>query len=81
MTNEESINNSQQMGPAVSVPPPLPVVHIPPHIAGNLLEFLRRVKSDGMEAVAWVEAYQFVQRHAPPSSPQPGVPFAGLPPK
>jgi len=50
---------------------------IPPHIAGNLLEFLRRVESKGMEAVAWVEAYQFVQKHAPP---QPGVPFGGLPP-
>lgn len=38
---------------------------IPPHIAGNLLEFLRRVESKGMEAVAWVEAYQFVQKHIP----------------
>ena len=38
---------------------------IPPHIAGNLLEFLRRAQSTGMEAVAWVEAYQFVQQHAP----------------
>jgi hypothetical protein len=51
---------------------------IPPHIAGNLLEFLRRVQSTGVEAVAWVEAYQFVQKHAPQ---QPGVPFNGLPPK
>lgn len=44
---------------------------IPPHIAGNLLEFLRRVESKGMEAVAWVEAYQFVQKHAPqqPATP------------
>jgi hypothetical protein len=53
---------------------------IPPHIASNLLEFLRRVQSTGMEAVAWVEAYQFVQQHAP-QQPQPGVPFGGLPPK
>jgi len=52
---------------------------IPPHIAGNLLEFLRRVKSEGMEAVAWCEAYQFVQQHVA-AAPQ-GVPFAGLPPK
>jgi hypothetical protein len=44
---------------------------IPPHIAGNLLEFLRRVQSTGMEAVAWVEAYQFVQRHAPQNVPAP----------
>ncbi len=49
---------------------------IPPHIAGNLLEFLRRVQSTGMEAVAWVEAYQFVQRYAP--QPQP---LANPPPK
>lgn len=52
---------------------------IPPHIVSNLLEFLRRVKSEGMEAIAWVEAYQFVQQHAPQQ--QPGVPFGGLPPK
>ena len=55
---------------------------IPPHIAGNLLEFLRRVESKGMEAVAWVEAYQFVQKHVPQ---QPGVQFNGfnvpVPPK
>jgi len=51
-----------------------PVIQaIPLHIAGNLLEFLRRVQSTGMEAVAWVEAYQFVQKHAPqqPESPAP----------
>jgi hypothetical protein len=50
---------------------------IPPNIASNLLEFLRRVESKGMEAVAWVECYQFVQQHVP----QQGVPFGGLPPK
>lgn len=51
---------------------------IPPHIAANLLEFLRRVQSTGMEAVAWVEAYQYVQQHAPQQQ-QLGVPFGGLP--
>jgi len=56
------------------------VAPIPPHIAGNLLEYLRRVQSTGMEAVAWVECYQFVQQFAP-QQPQPGVPFGGLPPK
>lgn len=50
---------------------------IPPHIAANLLEFLRRVQSTGMEAVAWMEAYTYVQQHAP--QPQPGAPFGGLP--
>jgi hypothetical protein len=54
---------------------------IPPHIASNLLEFLRRVQSTGMEAAAWVEAYQFVQQHVPQQTAQPGVPFGGLPPK
>jgi len=58
---------------------------IPEHIAKNLLEFLRRVQSTGMEAVAWVEAYQFVQQQVPSqATPQPqqqkqGVPFGGLP--
>lgn len=51
---------------------------IPDHIAKNILEFLRRVQSTGMEAVAWVEAYQFVQQHV---QQQPGVPFDGLPKK
>lgn len=53
---------------------------IPTHIAGNLLEFLRRVQSTGVEAVAWVEAYQYVQQHVT-QQPQPGVPFDGLPQK
>jgi hypothetical protein len=51
---------------------------IPPHIASNLLEFLRRVQSTGMESIAWVEAYQYVQQHVPQQQ-QPGVPFGGLP--
>jgi hypothetical protein len=58
-----------------------PNVAIPAHIAGNILEFLRRVQSTGMEAIAWVEAYQFVQQHVPQQGPQPGVPFNGLPAK
>lgn len=57
------------------------IAAIPPHIAGNLLEFLRRVQSTGVEAVAWVEAYQYVQQHVPQQQPQPGVPFGGLPTK
>jgi hypothetical protein len=56
---------------------PVPAVHFPEHVAKNLLEFLKRVKSKGIEAVAWVEAYQFVQSHLP----QQGVPFTGLPKK
>jgi len=54
---------------------------IPPHIANNLLEFLRRVQSTGMEAVAWVECYQFVQKSVPQQAQQPGIPFGGLPKK
>jgi hypothetical protein len=59
----------------VRVNPTIPP--IPEHIANNLLEFLRRVESKGMEAVAWVEAYQFIQQHLPQA--QKGVPFTGLP--
>lgn len=66
-------------GPATVRVNPTIQAPIPPHIAGNILEFLRRVKSEGMEAIAWVEAYQFVQQHAPQA--QSGVPFGGLPPK
>jgi len=51
---------------------------IPSHIAANLLEFLRRVQSTGMEAVAWCEAYQYVQQYA---QAQQGAPFNGLPQK
>lgn len=64
-----------------------PVVQaaIPEHIAKNLMEFLRRVQSTGVEAIAWVEAYSYVQQFAnlqpPAAAPQPGVPFTGLPPK
>lgn len=65
-------NAEVRVNPTIQAP-------IPPHIAGNILEFLRRVKSEGMEAIAWVEAYQFVQQHAPQA--QSGVPFGGLPPK
>jgi hypothetical protein len=43
---------------------------IPEHIAKNILEFLRRVQSTGMEAVAWVEAYQYVQQHVPQTPPK-----------
>lgn len=64
-------NAEVRVNPTIQAP-------IPPHIAGNLLEFLRRVQSTGMEAVAWVEAYQFVQQHVPQQQ-QPGVPFGGLP--
>lgn len=47
------------------------IAAIPSHIAGNLLEFLRRVQSTGMESLAWVEAYQYVQQYAPQQTPAP----------
>ena len=50
---------------------------IPAQIAGNLLVFLQRVRSEGMEAIAWVEAYQYVQQFAQ-QAPAQGVPFSGL---
>lgn len=70
MTNVEDLMSAIGAGPVEPA--------IPPHIAGNLLEFLRRVQSTGMEAVAWVEAYQFVQKYVPQ---QPGAPLTGAPPK
>jgi hypothetical protein len=67
---------------------------IPAHIAANIREFRKRVELKGMEAIAWGEAYSFMQQHAPPQGqpmqqhapPQgqpmqqnpPGVPFGGL---
>jgi hypothetical protein len=54
---------------------------IPPNIASNILEFLRRVELKGMEAIAWGEAYSFMQQHVPQQPQSPGVPFAGLPKK
>jgi hypothetical protein len=59
----------------VRINPTLP--SIPPHIAGNILEFMRRAQSSGMEAIGWVEAYTYVQQFVNPL-PQ-GVPFTGLP--
>ena len=87
-TNEEQ-NLAQHIADALKYHPHAevrinPTVHaaIPPHIAGNLLEFLRRVQSTGMEAVAWVEAYQFVQKHAPQQPEQkPSSPVDELPTK
>ena len=49
---------------------------LPHHVASNILEFLKRVQTTGMEAVAWVEAFNHVQNLVPK---QPGVPFNGLP--
>lgn len=53
---------------------------IPTHIASNLLEFLRRVQSTGMEAIAWAEAYTYVQQFVPQQN-GPGIPFTGIPKK
>jgi hypothetical protein len=62
----------------VRINPNVQTPAIPEHVAKNILEFLRRVESKGMEAVAWVEAYNHVQQHLPQPTPQ-GVPFPGLP--
>jgi hypothetical protein len=69
MTNKENTHLSNAAPVAAA---------IPEHIAKNLLEFLRRVQSTGMEAVAWIEAYQYVQQQIPQ---QAGAPFTGTPPK
>jgi hypothetical protein len=60
--------------------PPVPPVVMSGQIVTNLMEFMRRAKSDGIEALAWAEAYAFLQhlesKIAPLGS---GVPFTGLP--
>jgi hypothetical protein len=92
MTNEEisgTDNLAQHIADVIKDHPsaevrinPIVQAPIPPNIASNLLEFLRRVQSTGMEAVAWVEAYQFVQKHAPQQPEQkPGSPVDELPTK
>ena len=53
------------------------VAAIPPNIANNLLVLLERVQCTGLEAIAWGEAYHYVQQFVPPKM---GVPFTGLPP-
>jgi hypothetical protein len=52
---------------------------VPEHIAKNLIIFLQRTQVQGMEALAWCEAFQYLQQFAPQPAPQ-GVPFTGLPP-
>lgn len=60
-------------------PPPAPT--IPPHVAANILEMLKRVELKGLEAYAFVEACTFLQRFAGPPPSGPGVPFTGVPGK
>jgi hypothetical protein len=50
---------------------------IPPHIAGNICHFLQRVDIKGVEAIPWVEAFNFMQKHTGQAAP--GIPFQGLP--
>lgn len=67
-------NATVRVNPNVQAP-------IPPNIARNLLEFLRRTTVTGMESIAWAEAYSYVQQHAPNDPNQLGVQFNGLPQK
>jgi hypothetical protein len=69
-----------------SPPPPTPSVgldasaflsaiqaaSIPPRIATNIMELMKRVKCEGEECIAWAEAYAFLQART--AAPQ-GVPF------
>jgi hypothetical protein len=79
----DTLKGQGQPGPGALGVPSIPgpaISTIPQHIANNLLEFLRRVTLTGMESVAWMEAYQYVQPSAQPQQ-KPGVPFTGLPTK
>lgn len=56
------------------------IPQIPPSVASNIMVFMRRVKMDGIEAMAWAEAYHCLAQFAvPPPGLQQGVPFNGLP--
>jgi hypothetical protein len=77
---DEAIATAISAGPPLSAPAPTPPVpYVPQHIAGNVSEFMRRAKMEGMEAVAWMEAYSFMQQFALQQGAQVGVPFNGLP--
>jgi hypothetical protein len=60
--------------------PPPPPAPIPGHVAANIMEFLKRVETKGLEAFALVEAYTHLQRFAAPPPTGPGVPFTGTKP-
>lgn len=61
------------------IPDPTPT--IPAHIANNIMQLLHRVKLEGQEALAWVEAYTWLQPHAAKMQPPQSVPFQPGPPK
>lgn len=48
---------------------------IPPHVAANILEFMKRVTTQGDEAYAYVEAKMYLMKFAAPAPTGPGVPF------
>lgn len=55
---------------------PPPNIYIAPHIAGNIVEMLKRVQVTGFEAFALVEIVQLLTPIAAPAPQGPGVPFA-----
>jgi len=59
-----------------AAPPPLPQP-IPPHVAANIMEFMKRVQVTGIESYAFVEAFGHLQRFAAPPPGGAGVPFTG----
>lgn len=52
---------------------------MPPHVAANIVEMLKRVTVTGMEAYALVEAVTILNAVALPPPQGPGVQFPGLP--
>lgn len=62
-----------------SPPQGQPSPTLPPHVANNILEFMKRVDMKGVEAFAFCEAYSTVQQHVNQGIPTAvGVPFQGL---
>jgi hypothetical protein len=70
-----TVEQEASLPPLPRLPPP--PIEIPPHIAANICKMLERVTVTGMEAVAWVQAFQLLQQIAQQQQ-GPGVPFPGL---
>jgi hypothetical protein len=79
MSDDRNSCPVEAVGSAELISSPLTPVTIPPHIAANIMVFLRRAKCEGEEALAWVEAYTFMEMYVPKQ--QAGIPFPGLPGK
>jgi len=74
---EKAIADAMPPGTKIEIRP-----GVPPNVAHNIIELLKRVTVTGFEAYALVEAVTILNQFLPqPAQPGPGVPFQGLPQK